>query len=300
MLTATVLALVLAQPANPWLAEAKALTAELRFNEALERLDLARSVPGMTPAQRHELFELRGRCLVAVGKREAAVDDFASLLREDPTWEPEREKTPPKVLEVFDDAKTRVYPADFVQLELLPGPIGEVSVKVVDPWHRVAQLFRLVRVNDAPWDEVEVVRANGLAAFPLVVPARARVSWYLEARDSGGAVVAHVGTQQEPRLASTMEVDVTAQTLKDTAGPRRITGWVVLGVGVLSVIAGAVLQINGWGLRLAARDPTRPPGDWADTALAAEASGLLQTSLAVGFLIGGGAFGLTGAGLIAW
>lgn len=299
MLSALVLCAVAVAPDNPYLVEARALAADLRFADAITRLEVARTVPSLDEAQRREVLELLARCQVAEGRRADAAATFSALLEAEPGFALDREATSPKILEVFDEAKAALYPEDFVRLEDAPAPVGLVRVRVVDPWSRVQRLERHERRDGGAWTVQDVERQGALASFPLVLSRGGTVDWYVVARDADGAMVAHLGDAERPRSVSTAKVDAVART--EAATPtRRWVGWALVGVAVVSAGVATGLQVNGWNQRQAARDASQPPGDWADTARAAEASGVAQTTTATGLFIGAGLLGLAGAGVLAW
>lgn len=299
MLSALVLCAVAVAPDNPYLVEARALAGELRFADAITRLEVAKTVPSLDEAQRREVLELLARCQVAEGRRADALATFTELLEAEPAFALDREATSPKILEVLDEAKAALYPADFVRLEEVPAPVGLVRVRVVDPWARVTRLERHERRDGGDWQVQDVDRDGPLASFPLVLSQGGTVDWYVVARDADGLLVAHLGDAQRPHSVSTAKVDAVARA-EDSSRGRRIAGWVLVGAAVVAAGVATGLEVNGWNQRQAARDASQPPGDWADTARAAEASGQAQMGAALGLFVGAGVVGALGAGVLAW
>jgi hypothetical protein len=186
-----------------------------------------------------------------------------------------------------------------VRLEEVPAPVGLVRVRVVDPWARVTRLERHERRDGGEWQVKDMDRSGALASFPLVLSRGGTVEWYVVARGANGEPVAHLGDAQRPHSVSTAKVDVVAREEDSTRG-RRFAGWALVGAALVAAGVATALEVNGWNLRQAARDPSRPPGDWADTARAAEASGQAQMGAALGLFIGAGVAGAWGAGVLAW
>jgi hypothetical protein len=298
---ALALALVVSQPPSPWLAEARELMRGLRFAEAAQRLEVARQVPSLQPEERQLALELLGYCHVALGQREKADAAYVALLREAPQAELTAEYASPKVQEAFDAAKRSLYPPDYVLLESRPAAPGRGVVALVDPWKLVEAVAVARRLDGGPW-ELETLEPAATLGFALVAPAGARLEWYVEARRRDGSSTS-LGSAVEPRLALGPELFVTAPpevtTAADSTPPRRVAGIVVLVASVVAASFAAGLHINGWNQRLAARDRTRPPGDYADTALAAERDGATQQAWGTGLFIGAGVGAAAGV-VLAW
>jgi hypothetical protein len=289
---------LLAQPVNPWLEEARLLSRELRFADAIERLKVARTVPGLDDAQRREVLELLARCQLAEGQRSDAEDSLTELLRAEPAFELDRKETSPKILDAFDQAKKRLYPDDFAALTAIPAPAGRVAIKVIDPWRRVREVHRFERVDGGPWHDALCVIEGGAVSFVVAVSAGSTLEWYAEARGDD-AILARLGSEGAPQVVTTAKLEVVAETLPPLRW-QRPAAWALISAALAAAAIGAVLQVNGWSLRLAARDRSKPPGDWSDTALEADRDGKLQTTFALGLFIGAGAAGLGGGILFAW
>lgn len=300
MFLATAVVMVLGQAPNAALDDARRFAAALRFSDALERLAVAAVDRDLTQQQQHELVELSARCLMAEGQRDAALEVFSRQLRLEPDYEPNREATPPKVLEVFDAAKQQLYARDFVQLERLRAPAGRVTVKLVDPWHRARLVQRHERRGAGGWVELPLELNAGLGSFDAVVPAGATLEWYVEVRGAEQELLAHLGTADEPQVVAGLPVEVVAVLDQPVATGRRSVGWVLVGAAAVAVAVATGLQINGWNLRTAARDPSRPPGEWADTAQRAETEGVRQTTWATSLFVGAGVGVGLGVGLVTW
>lgn len=305
MLLSVVAALALAaQPPSPWLDEARTLVGELRFADAIARLEVARQVPGLDPAELRAVLELLAYCQVAEGKREAAEATYMTLLKADPALELSRESSSPKVLEALEAAKTKLFPPDYVRLEEQAAPAGQAKVSLVDPWQQVRVLARFERRDGGDWRELPVETAEEARSyrFPLQVAAGTKLEWYLEARGDNEVVLARLGTPAEPRVLQVPALVVEPAPPVGAAPPKRglrVAGFITLGLGVALGAVATGLQVSGWEQRQAARDPSRPPGDFADTARAAEARGQNEQTWATGLFIAGGAAAATGV-VLAW
>ncbi len=293
LMPVTIAVVLLASPSNAWLDEARSLVGALRFGEAISRLEVARQVPSLTAAQRREVIELLAYCQVAEGQRDAAEATYIELLRAEPSMELEKERSSPKVLEVFEAAKRALYPPDYVRLEETPSPAGRVQLRLVDPWRRVTSLVRFERRDAGPWREVV-----SELSFPLQVAVGSALEWYVEAR-AGDAVAALVATAEAPRRVEAPRIVQSATPLVEGANPRRVAGVVVIGVAIVAAAFATGLAVNGWKLRQDARDMTRAPGDFADTARAAERDGATQQAVSTGLFIGAGLTLGTGV-VLAW
>jgi hypothetical protein len=294
-----VLLTLLAQPVNPWLEKARLLGRELRFADAIEQLKVARTVPGLGDDQRREVLELLARCQLAEGLRADADASLTDLLRAEPGFEFDRVQTSPKILEAFDAAKKALYPADFVRLEVVSAPAGRVAVRVLDPWKQVHEVRRSSRVDGGAWRDQPCEGNGELVGFPVALATGSTLEWFARALDATGAVLTTLGSADAPLAVRTARPEMIARALPPVRW-QRPAGWSLLGAGLLAAAAGAVLQVTGWALRVAARDPSKPPGNFTDSALAAEHTGQQQLSMALGLFIGGGVAVGGGGALLAW
>lgn len=300
MLLSVAAALVLAaQPSSPWLDEARVLVEQLRFADAIARLQVARQVRSLEPGELREVLELLAYCQVAEGRREAAEATYTTMLQADPWLELSRESSSPKVLEVVDAAKKRLFPPDYVRLEERPSAPGWAALRLIDPWGQVRAVTLFQRRDGGEWEETALVEEAGhVLRFPLTLAASDQLEWYVQARGEV-EVVAQVGTRTQPRLLKVARPDpvVVAPVVPKASGPR-VAGVVVMGVGLLLGAVATGLQVGGWNQRLAARDPSRPPGDFADSARRAELEGQAQQTWAIGLFIGAGVTVGTGVVLV--
>lgn len=298
MLLSVAAALVLAaQPNSPWLDEARSLVEQLRFSDAITRLEVARQVRSLEPGELRQVLELLAYCQVAEGRREAAEATYTTMLQADPSLQLSRESSSPKVLEVLEAAKKKLFPPDYVRLEEQPSPAGRVSLQLIDPWTQVREVVLFERRDGGEWRETVLNEEGHQFRFALTVSGE--LEWYVEARTEGGRG-AQVGSRDEPRVLKIAKVaPVAIETPAQPAVKNRVAGFVVIGLGVALGAVATGLEVNGWGLRQSARDRSRAPGDFADTAQRAERDGLSQQTWATGLFIAAGVSAATGV-VLAW
>ncbi|MDP1823935.1 MAG: tetratricopeptide repeat protein [Archangium sp.] len=304
MLLSLAAALVLAaQPSSPWLDEARALVEQLRFGDAIARLEVARQVRSLEPAELREVLELLAYCQVAEGRRDAAEATYTVMLQADPWMQL---SSSPKVLEAFEAAKRRLFPPDYVRLEEKPSPAGFAAFTLIDPWSQVRVVTLFERRNGGEWSETVLTEERSHTwRFPLPI-GDGELEWYVEAHGET-SLVAHVASREVPRVLKVVQQPVSVLIPAPTPVPVakkqgqgvRIAGFVVIGVGVALAAVATGLALGGTELRAAARDRARAPGDFADTARAAERDGQAQQTWATGLFIGAGATVATGV-VIAW
>jgi len=289
----------LTQAPNPYLEQGRSLARALQFAEAIEQLKVARKVPGLERGQRLEVLELLAKCQVAEGHREEAEDAYTELLGLEPAFELDPQ-TSPKMQQLFVAVKHRLYPEPWLKLLPQPAGPGEALVKVVDPYHRFAALVFQVRHDDGPWESHNVAVDGAVGRLPLDVEPGHTLDWYAEARDASGAAVASWGTAAEPQhVVGTGSV---GPVLVQTGTPRlqRAPAWIAVAVAVAAAGAGAAFQVLSRDEARAAHDRTKPPGDFSDTARAAQSRAFTDAAVATGCFIGAGVAAGTGVVLFAW
>jgi tetratricopeptide (TPR) repeat protein len=125
--------------ANPYLEDGRALFAELRYAEAISKLEYARRVPTDSLQERVEILDLLGRSLVAEGQRARAEKIFEELLTLQPgfTYGPE---VAPKIVEVFQAAQQRTLAERPVAIEPASVPTASTPVEKGSAFFRPAPL----------------------------------------------------------------------------------------------------------------------------------------------------------------
>ncbi|MCA3011163.1 MAG: tetratricopeptide repeat protein [Myxococcaceae bacterium] len=297
MLGSVLTVVLLSQVVNPWLEQARASMREARFAEALETLAVARQVPSLDRVQRAEVLELLARCHVARGDRAQAEEAFTELLSREPDFELDRKLTSPKIVEVFDVVKRRLYPPGTVSLVEVAGPPGRVLVEVVDPYRRVASARLFERRAEGEWSQAPLAVAVRTLDFPLPVSAEGAVRWYVELLDAAGAAVASLGSRAQPRL---VEVNALPPPQPPATGAPALKGTTIaaLVTGAVALIAGGIglgLKLDSLALERSARD-----AEWADTARATQRQASAQSQAATGLFVGAGAAAVGSTVLFVW
>lgn len=290
MLLSVAAALALAaQPSSPWLDEARVLVEQLRFADAIGRLQIARQVRSLEPEELRQVLELLAYCQVAEGRRDAAEATYTTMLQADPWMQL---TSSPKVMEAFEAAKTRLFPADYVRLDPKASPPGYAALTLIDPWNQVRAVTLFERRDSGEWTQTVLTQEAGHAyRIALSVTGEEQLEWYVEA-STQTAVAARVASRENPRvlkIARQEPLAVVAPPLPKVMPGSRVAGLVVLGLGVACGAVATGLAMGGANLRQAARDPSRAPGDFADTARIAEGEGQRQQTWATGLFIGAGA-----------
>lgn len=290
---------VLAQAPSEHLAQGRALAEELRFAEAVEALELARKDPLAKP-DRADALKLLAKCLVAQGQRPRAEQIYTELLSLVPAVTLPSD-TSPKLQEVFDAVKARVYPTGYFALEAMPGPPGTVRVRVVDPHGLMRGLDVVTRPSaDERWAR-RGLQVDDDVAQDTLDAAQVR-HWYVEALGDDGAVLGSVGSAKAPRQL-VADAAVTAPPPKPvTATDRlgRVGGWILGGLGLTALVLATAFAVHGAGLAQAAKDGSRPPGDWADTARLANASAADFSTAALVCVLSGLVAGGAATAIFAW
>lgn len=297
------LTLALAQAANPYLDEARQLARELKFSDAIGRLRVARQVADLDRTQRMEVLELLAKCHVAEGNKPEAEGAFSELLSLEPEHELDRESTSPKILTVFDDVKRQLFPDQRVTLIEEAAPPGRFRVRVVDPFKRVSAVLLMVRTGEGPWEENPVTLEGRRLDVATPLAPTLTVSWYLQANDAAGAMLATIGSPEAPRVTEAAPRPITSPTSRapdEPLAPTKVASAVTAVVALIAVGVGTGLQLSAQGLERAARDRSRPPGDWADTARATHAEAVTQAQWSVSLFAAGGVAAISATVLFAW
>lgn len=297
-----VFTLALAQTANPYLDLARTKARELKFAEAITQLQVAKQVPDLEQAQRLEVFELLAKCQVAEGNRAEAEAAFGELLAIDPEHELDRGSTSPKILTVFDAVKERLFPDRQVSLVEEMAPPGRLRLRVVDPFHRATAAELVQRRGDGPWEPRTVSIENKVIDVLTPTASTDDVFWFVRVK-ADEAVVASFGTEAAPRVSERRKtVELPAVPEEEPAGlaPTKVAAIVTGAVAVVAAGVGTALQLNAQALDRAARDPSKPPGDWADTARAAHTNAVTQANWSIGLFATGGITAISAVVLLAW
>ncbi len=255
--------LALAEP----LADARAQVTALDFKAARKSLQAAEGQPGLSRAQVLELYELSGIVAGTLNEPKVARDAFTRLLNLEPALKLSG-KYAPRVTTPFLEAKGWVAEKGALALEVTPPELGStlrpLQVKLAgDVFSRVRVLRVAVREDAGAW---RVVEGPGPS---LEVPVHgAHVAFHVEALDPQGWQLAARGTEAEPLTVEAPVVAVVAPP-KDapvveplrpappvsaaaTAEVRsahlqgRVVGGLALGVGIISLVSGALFLVGAW------------------------------------------------------
>jgi hypothetical protein len=270
-MTAPLLLLVAMLGASPELEDGRVAFARLKYAQAIERLRPLTEKAGAPVEERVEAFELIARASLALNKKAQAVAAFEGLLQLEPmAGEPEGS---PKVRQAFDEAKKARFPPGYVELRRRPSGDDVLELDVVNPW-RTALTLELWQATTADFTrrELPVTQNRALTALPpgsrsylRAVAADGRTLAVLAGAAApiegppAPPVAAPVVATAETRPADAPRAEPTAD-LAPPASPsplspqpvppvgmstRRLTGWVLLGVGLVSMAAGGALL--AWG-----------------------------------------------------
>lgn len=295
----------MAHAANAYLAEARRLYRAAQFPEAQAQLELARAVPSDDRAERGEVLELLARCQVAQGQRSEAEATFVEMLKAQPSRRFEKGVSP-KILEVYEAARKKAFPANHVALTVLKNSFSSVAGELEDPWERVAWVVLEYRSGDAPWTQTPLKVEQGLWQFaPEALAKGDELSWRLEARSESGASLARLGAPDSPqtvaRVASSpvpsaaVQEEVAAPAPKEGSRLRRRVG---VGLAVLAVLTGGAAAYLQNASSQSARQARA--AEWADDARSAQARATTEATWAVGFISGAAAAGVGATVLLLW
>ncbi len=267
-LVAITAALLAAGP-NQELELARELIGRARFNDALEHLRAAERTAG-SDAERAAVALLSARCHVAAGHREEAEEAFATALRLAPDASLEEDASP-KLADAFERAKRRVYPADFVRLDVAAVAGRRLTLRLLDPWRQVraVELHSPERPAKARCEPVA-----STCAFELTASA-----WWAEAVDAAGLPLAHLGTAAAPRLLTTAELPPPTPAQR----PRWL-GWTAAGVAVAAAVAAGYLYADSRSLAQQAGDQ-----EWVGTSRELYGRALTEQRVSFGLALGAGA-----------
>lgn len=231
-----VVALTLLFGANPYLPNARAAVSEMQYGRARQQLDLAMAVTTSTRDEKRELAQLSALVWAAEGKLGQAELAWEALLAVDPSAPAPRDG-PPRVREAFRRVKERLYPPRFVGLVDRPAPPGRVAVAVTDPWSLVSKLSLI----QGELEGRMAIDESGFASASLTPGAR---SWFVEARDAQGSMLAQLGTREAPRLLA-MPEPVPGVATATPAGRSRVFPVVFTAVAAgLAVTAGVFAAVG--------------------------------------------------------
>ncbi len=274
--------------AHPYLDEGQRLYEAQSWAPAAARLTMAADVPELSRAERRLAVGLLARCHLALGNAEQAQEAFAKLLSRDPSA-PAPEGAP-KLREVYARAKQRLYPPDYVRLEALAAPPGQLWIALVDPWAQVHQVRLFQAGASAAYTESAFEPAEDHYSAPLEPGAE---RYFVRAESRAGAPLAVLGDAGAP-LQISRAPQILAVGPAQSAPRTRLPVWV-------AAVASAVALGVGVGLAAAASADSQQAGASVFSsdrkALDDSAHG---KAVAANVLIGVAVVGGAGTAVLAW
>lgn len=189
---------------SPHLEEARRHLETSNFAKARAALELARAST-LDAAERREVLSTLAYCWAAENDAQQVVLVYKELLAVDPLAPAPTNR---KLRASFQEAKSALYPPDFVKLSSEPTRPGRVAVRLVDPWSRCSGGVHLV----------EVASDGSTSSRPIALDESGRgsadvgaLAAYVEGRGAEGACASlgssqaplHVGTKVEPERVVT-------------------------------------------------------------------------------------------------
>jgi hypothetical protein len=250
-------------PAHPnrYLQEAKDLYKNLRYAEIVHKLERALAVPGNTPVQLCEIYELMGTVHVILGNQDAAVDAFNELLNVDPKYKLDSSLSP-KILSIYRRVKSEFVPRESMGFEGRPsvrttkGKKPWLEVGVVDESKAVTGLevwFRRSEKEQFKKGEMAPVSPGRYGGFlPLeterIPSSGVRVEYVIVARGEKGKTLGVLGSMENP-LSFTVLPTVAAPPTqgpgaKGDSTPWYGAWWFWTAVGVVAAGAGVGIYLG--------------------------------------------------------
>jgi hypothetical protein len=270
--------------ANSFLVEGRRLVQELRFSEAVVKLELARRAPTQELNEQLEILDLLGRSLIAEGQSKRAREAYEELLRLAPSFMLEP-GAPPKIGEVFLAAKKALYPSDFVELGVDRSKPLNPRFKLKDPWNVVSTL-QLAHFDAEKTVWIETDYAIPFTQLPEV-PRDA--AWKLSARSSRGVALARL--QSDAHLVDvSIRPEPVAEKAKAPSGPS-FSVRPALVIGAAGLALGAAVTAVILHARTDTLEAQARTSEWADDgrakhAAAGEAARLTQLSYTAAAVLG--------------
>lgn len=250
---------------SPDLEEGRAASSSLKYAAAITALTKV-TTSDAPSSEKAEAYGLLARAYLAVGKAANAQAAFEGQLGEDPMTEDP--SGAPKVKQAFLAAKRARFPPGTVQLAKRPSGADSLVLELINPW----RLPLSVVAWEATTGEFtkKAVTLDGLKVV-LALPAGSRT--WVQALDANGKSLATFASASEPVLGPPAPVvavvpekktdaPVEVKTTPTTSAPpplpmtitpaepglsvARLTGFVLIGVGALAMIAGGIVAGLGF------------------------------------------------------
>jgi len=270
---------------GPDLDKATQLFKQMNYRGAIKIAHKLLKSPESEPEDLVSAFRIQGLCYAAMGRNSRSVQSFKKLLAIDPSFRLSRDISP-KLTPPFKKALRLVGDLDPISLVHqepdLPESLAELELKVTvqsDPFSMIATIRLHYRVGEA-WRQMQVASVKAPATATMTLPedlAGSQITYYFEAQNRYGGILARAGSQAEPfrvetgvpRSLVTVEtpppVPDPIKTATDPTAPGPTTRaidddrnggtpwyktwwfWTVVGVAVAGAATTTVLMVQGTG-----------------------------------------------------
>lgn len=238
--TLIVLAALMANAAHaqPPLDEAALAIDEAEFEDALDLLRRAEEGPLDLPALRR-LLSLRA--LALFGLRDD--DALARALADYATVGPEALEGPPRLAQLYAEARMRVSPSRLDVDARFEGEVAIIAARWDPAPHALSREVRVhAQVGDRGWEV-------GEGALRLAREGDA-VSYYVEALGPGGVVLSREGSRESPRVLGHLDGVREAPSRLPSRRPLRLGFGIGVAVAVVAAVVAAILVTRPRGLEL--------------------------------------------------
>jgi hypothetical protein len=242
---------------NPDLPQAQLFLEELRYTEAASALDAARARPGNDRATLLKILELQGVVAAMLRQPVKARTAFQTLLSLAPDHQLVGEYAP-RVMTPYFEARGWVDEIGALRLEALPAvksdtTVERLAVRLASDPLKLGRAVRFhVRSDSAAWSQQEVPLEQGEAS---VETRGGQVQWWVELLDEHQAVLALVGSSEEPFTEITAQAQALLDALRRgpqaerSVTPLRTTGYVLLGLAAGTGAAGGFFGLRSRSAR---------------------------------------------------
>ncbi len=201
----------------------------LDFEAALARLEKAQKTKGNTPQDLVRIYSLRAKCLISLGREEAAEEAFTAALSIDPAFRLSPDASP-RFAEPFQKLLERGVAALSVEVEP-PGEVvvGEpvlVNVRVVADPAGIGEKLRLrYRRGERKYSALNFRLIRGKRSRFYLPPGVWKaegleaIEWYCEIRDRYGGLLARKGDAAHPLKISVKKKLVVAPVIPPPPAP---------------------------------------------------------------------------------
>ncbi|WP_224363644.1 PKD domain-containing protein [Hyalangium versicolor] len=237
-------------PPNPYLEEARQLYLGFQFEGIIPKLEFALAVKGVTEAQRIEIYQLMALTHSAFDDAAQAEEAFLHILELKPDYALTGGASP-KIRSYFANAQKTYRLRLAVKLQHAPpkpsmlGETTTVDVTVVVGAERVTAMTLHYRPRGSKSGYSQMAMAHGEnGAFSGNVPnafpgpaGKRTIEYFVRARDTSGALLASVGSEETP-------LELTMETVEVAASQPLYKSWVfwtAVGVGAAAAVATPVL-----------------------------------------------------------